>query len=192
MKKNEYSAFAEQAPSTEGLANLSLTAIALYEAEMDVIKAQAQVLRAQERVVELSERILPELMDTLKLKELKLTNGTTLKVDDILQIGSVTKNPDVLKWLEDSGHGSKIKRTVSVSLGKDADKQEKQLLEELTEEGFTDVTSLRWVESQTLKAHVKGVLEAGGELDMELLGVRQFKKAKIAGKAEKSESVFGE
>jgi len=191
MKSNEYEEFADAAPSTEGLASVSALATELYEAELAVAHAELALKNAQAKVQDLSERVLPDLMGELGLKEIKLANGTKLSVEAILQMGSVTKDPAVLEWLEKTGHSSKIKRTVSVSLGKDADEQEKALLAELQEEGFADVSSLRWVESQTLKAHVKALMATGGEVDLEMLKARLFSKAKITGKADKS-SVFGE
>lgn len=194
MKKNtdDYSAFADAAPSTEGLADLSKTALELYEAELEVSRCEANLKAAQKRVADISENVLPGLFEAVGLEEIKLANGTKLKVESVLTIGSVTKKPEVLSWLEETGQGGLIKRTLAVSLGKSEPEREAALIKELAEEGYKDVSALRWVESQTLKAHVKKQLEAGAEVDMDLLGAREFKRAKITGKPQDGSSAFGE
>jgi len=191
-KPDDYAAFADAAPSTEGLADLSKTAIELYEAEMEVSRCEAALKAAQKKVADISENVLPGLFEAVGLEEIKLANGTKLKVESVLTLGSVTKKPEVLKWLEDTGNSGLIKRTLAVALGKDADEAEAALIKELAEEGYTDVSALRWVEAQTLKAHVKKQLEAGAEVNMDLLGAREFKRAKITGKPQDGSSAFGE
>jgi hypothetical protein len=189
---NDYSAFLEGTTNTDGLATLAQVAYDLQVAEQNVIDAEAALKAAKKAVDDLTERVLPSLMEDLQLKELTLKNGTKLKVDDILQLGSVTKKPEVLAWLEESGNGGLIKRTVSVSLGRNADEQEQALLQELASEGYSDISSARWVEAQTLKAHVKKMLDDGASVDLDMLQARQFKKAKITGKPKDGGSAFGD
>lgn len=187
----DYSAFAGAAPTSEALSNLGKAAKNLFDAEAEVLRCQSELKAAQKKVDDLAEHTIPGLMTEANLKEIKLANGTKLEIKDMLTIGSVTKNAEVLAWLEKTGNSGLIKRNVTVVLGKDPER-EKKLLAELKEEGFKDVESLRWVESQTLKAHVKKILEDGGEVNMDLLGVRQFKQAKITGKPQDGSSAFGE
>lgn len=191
-KANDYAAFAADAPSAEGLTDLSKTATSLLEAEQEVTRLEGELKAAQKKVQDISENVLPALFEANNLSELKLANGTKLKVEPVLTLGSVTKKPEVLKWLEESGNGGLIKRTLTVALGKDADEREAALIEELASEGFSDVSPLRWVEAQTLKAHVKKELEAGRSVDMDLLGAREFKRAKITGLPKDGSSAFGE
>lgn len=190
MSQNDYSAFADAAPSTEGLASLSNSAIDLYQAELEVAKAEMALKKAQQKVSDLSERVIPDLMEAVGLKELKLKNGTKLTVEPILTVSPLKANRDrVLEWLEKTGHSSKIKRAVTVSLGKD-EEQTKLLTSTLADQGFKDTTVDKWIEPQTLKAHVKLLLDDGKEVDMEMLGARQFNRAKITGKADSADTVF--
>lgn len=191
MSHPDYSAFAGAVPETADVTSLSAVALQMQEAEQEVEEAERDLKAKKARVQELSERTLPALMESAGISELKLKNGAKLTVKKELQIGSVTKKPEVLAWLERTGHGAKIKRGVSVSLGKD-EERERKLLETLSEEGFKDVEVERWIEAPTLKAHVKVVLEEGGEVDMDLLGARQFDKAKITVSAKGADSAFEE
>lgn len=193
MTEHDYTKFASAAPSGESLADLAKAAIDLYQAELEVSRLEGELKAAQKKVEDISTHVIPDLMDLAGLEELALKNGTKLKVEPILTIGSgAGKNPAVLAWIEETGHSGLIKRSVAVSLGKDADEKELKLLEELKAEGFTDVAAFREVNAQTLKAHVKKLLEAGKEVDMDLLGAREFKRAKITGQPKDGSSAFGE
>lgn len=190
-KPNEYAAFSAAAPSTGDLASLSAQATELYQAELAVVSAEAALKEAQRQVQDLSERVIPGIMEELGLKELTLKNGAKLKVEKVLTVSPLKANRDaVLDWLEETGNGGKIKRSMTVALGKDEERAV-ELTEALAEQGFADVSVEKWVEPQTLKAHVKAVLVAGGEVDMDLLGAREFDRAKITDRP-KGESAFGE
>jgi len=190
---NDYTAFAAAAPSAEALANLSVSAVELYKAQVEVARLEGELKAAQKRVEDIETHTIPDLMDEAGVKELALTNGTKLKVEDILTIGSGKgKDAAVLKWITDSGHSGLIKRFVAVALGQKADEREAELLKDLKEDGFTDVVAVAEINAQTLKAHVKKLLEAGSEVDMDLLGAREFKRAKITGQPKDGSSAFGE
>ena len=193
MSSSDYGRFAEAAPAPEKVASLSAAAQEMYEAEMEVLRCEQQLKDAQARLRDVSEKVLPDMMEDAGMSELVLSNGTRLKVEDKLTVTPLKANrPAVIEWLRTSGHGSKVKRNVIVSLGKDADERERALLAELESEGFRDHRTEEWVEPSTLRAHVKRALEAGEEVDMELLNARLFKRAKITGKPKDGSSAFGE
>lgn len=193
MIKHDYTAFAADAPSPESVSDIASCAIQLYHAELEVTRIEGELRAAKKCVEDISEHVLPDLMDLAGVSEMALTNGTKLKVEPILTLGSgAGKNPEVLKWIEETGHSGLIKRSVSVLLGKDADEKEAALLKELAADGFNDVSALAEVNAQTLKAHIKKLLEAGKEVNMTLLGAREFKRAKITGQPKDGSSAFGE
>lgn len=190
---NDYSAFAAEAPTADALASLSTAAIDLYKAQLEVARLEGELKAAQKKVEDIETHVLPDLMDEAGLKEIALKNGTSLTVEPILTIGSGKgKDAAVLKWLTDTGNSGLIKRIVAVALGQKADEREKALLAELKEEGYTDVVAIAEVNAQTLKAHVRKLLEAGKEVDMDMLGAREFKRAKITGQPKDGSSAFGE
>lgn len=178
---NDYSNFADEAPDEESISNVGKTAIELYEAEVEVLRVQAELKQAQAKVRDISERVLPDLMEEAGLVEIKMTNGGKLKVERKLTCSPLKANrPAVLSWLEITGHGGKIKHAVTVNVGKD-EERERALTAKLAEEGFEDVKVDAWVEPATLRAHVNQCLKDGEEVDMDLLGARQYNKAKITG-----------
>lgn len=193
MSNTDYGRFADAAPAPEKIADLSTAAISMYQAELDVIRCEQALKDAQARLRDISEKVLPDLMEEAGMAELVLANGTKLKVEDQLTVSPLKANrAAVIEWLRRTGHGAKVKRQVLVNLGLNADEREAALLAELDAEGFKDHSTEEWVEPSTLKAHVKKALEAGEEVDMDLLNARVFKKAKITGKPKDGSSAFGE
>ena len=193
MNNTDYGRFADAAPSPEAITDLSTAAVEMYQAELEVLRCEQQLKDAQKALAEISERVLPDLMEEAGMQELVLANGTKLKIEDKLTVSPLKANrPAVIEWLRTTGHSAKVKRNVVVNLGKDADEREAALIAELDAEGFQDHTSQEWVEPSTLRAHVKKALEAGEEVDMDLLNARVFKKAKITGKPKDGSSAFGE
>lgn len=177
----DYSDFTEAAPDAAAISDVGRTANELYEAELEVLRCEAALKKAQAVVRDLAEKTLPDLMEEAGLAEIKLANGGTLKVERKLTVSPLKANrPAVLQWLAETGHAAKIKHAVTVQVGKDAER-EQQLLEQLSASGYNDIDSKAWVEPSTLRAHVKKVLDVGGEVDMDLLGARQYSKAKITG-----------
>jgi len=193
MKDNDYGRFADAAPAPEKIADLSTAAISMYEAELEVLRAEQQLKDAEAKLRDISEKVLPDLMEEAGMAELVLANGTKLKVEDKLTVRPLAANrPLIIEWLCRTGNGGKVKRNVVVSLGEDADEREAALIAELEAEGFKDHSTKEWVEPTTLTAHVKRALEAGEEVDMDMLNARVFKKAKITGKPKDGSSAFGE
>lgn len=178
---NDYSQFAGAAPDATAITNVGKTAMELFEAEVEVLRCEAELKKAQARVRDLSEKTLPDLLDEAGLKSIELANGGKLTVESKLSVSPLKANrARVIQWLEATGHSGKIKRAVHVAVGKDPEKTE-ALVKELAADGFKDVEVEVWVEPSTLTAHVKKCLEAGDELDMDLLGARTYNKAKITG-----------
>lgn len=178
---SDYSNFADKVPDASAIINVGECARDLYRAEQEVHHAEVLLRAAQAKVRDLAERTLPDLMEEAGLAEVKLANGGTLRVERKLTCSPLKANrPRVLAWLEDTGNGGKVKHAITVSVGKDADK-ERELTQRLTAEGFEDIEVRAWVEPATLRAHVNKCLKAGDEVDMDLLGARQYSKAKITG-----------
>jgi hypothetical protein len=190
MNSTDYGRFADAAPTPEKIKDLSAAALALYQAEQYVSDAEQRLKDAKAEARRISEDVLPTLMEEAGMAELVLSNGTKLKVLEHISFEGregrppVTKRPEVLDWLTQTGNSGLIKRGVLVSLGRDADEREATLL--------SDVSAMREVHPSTLKSHVKKLLESGASIPMDLLGIRQFKQARITGKPKDGSSAFGE
>lgn len=124
-----------------------------------------------ERIKDVSTRAIPDLMSSLNLTELRLTDGSKIAVKpDILASVSKERMPAVLAWLHQNNAQSIAKEQLIVS---------PDLSERLAE---ADVPYERTasIHPSTLRAFVKEHLEQGTpDFPRELFGVHEGSKAVI-------------
>jgi len=177
---NEYLDYI-QPPSAGGeLAQLQELATQQARLEAIVAKIENDLSIARENLRDLAERQLPELMDQVGMSELKTDVGLTVKVSETIR-ASITKAkaPYAFEWLRENGHGSLIKRQVSVTFGKGEDEKAEALREELVESHYHPDEKVT-VHASTLSSFVREKLEAGEDLPLDLLGVHRQRIAKLS------------
>ena len=88
------------------------------------------------------------------------------------------KRDEVFGWLRSIGEGDIIKNDVTCSFGKGEDNMAGDVVGMLEERGFYPKTKTH-VHSSTLKAFVKGLVEGGKPVDLELFGAYVNNAAEI-------------
>jgi len=100
-----------------------------------------------------------------------MADGSKVEVKPYLTINVSRKNPtlgEFYEWLEtDGGGGDIIKRTVSVSLGKDSTEDAQRALDALRAAGLEPSEDVAGANA-TIKAHIKVLLEKGIPVPLEL------------------------
>jgi len=143
------------------------------------LEAMQQQLEIQEEAVKkkkneikkISSEIIPTLMSDMGLKELKLHDGSHLKVSTDYKAHISEANKEAaFNWLRDNNLGDIIKNEISVSFGKDEDNKAADYAELARGKGYAPTQKMA-VHSQTLKALVRERAEAGNPLPTELFGV---------------------
>ena len=184
---SDYSEFLKDTPSDDALSKLAGLVAELHLAESDVLRCERTLKDAQVRARDMAEKQIPEHMIEMGLAEFKTIDGVKIELKSSLHVTPKKDDrPAVLAWLEKLGHGNLVKRIVSVAFNRDQEKEASSLLTFLVQEQGFPAKAERKVESSTLKKFVADRLAAGQEVPMELLGVFQYKYAKIVeGKPEK-------
>lgn len=180
MTTPDYSDFQEQ-PGEGQLAELSKLADQQAEAEAEVKRLEADLVKAKERHRTISEQELPALMDQLGMEEFKTRSGFTIKVNEIIR-ASIPKAraEEAFEWLDEHGHASIVKRSFTVSFGRDEERWARKFATDLRRrKRELNVADGKKVESSTLRAFVKNQLEEGVDIPMELFGVYRQRIAKI-------------
>jgi len=176
--EDRYSAFRPSA-SVEDLKTLSDMATSLDLAETTTKKAEEEfdAARAAERF--LRERTIPELMAKCGMKEFRTTSGLVLSVRDIVR-ASIPKAsaPSAVAWLDEHGFSGLVKRTVLLEFTRAEEEKARALALRLRDE-YSNVQETATVHPMTLSAWVRGQLENGTVLPLELFGVTQFQEAKL-------------
>ena len=159
MSKTEnIQSLADQVQRLEGV----LRRIELSENNLKDLKKEHQ---------RISGEVIPTMMSEMGLSELKLQDGSHLKVSTSYRATITEANKEAaFNWLRNNGLGDIIKNEISVSFGRNEDNKAADYAALAAERGFQPTQKLK-VEPMTLKALVRERLEAGKEMPTEIFNV---------------------
>ena len=119
----------------------------------------------------ISGDIIPTMMSEMGLSELKLQDGSHLKVSTSYKAHITEANKEMaFNWLRDNGLGDIIKNEISVSFGRGEDNKAAHYADLAKGQGLSPTQKLK-VEPMTLKALVRERIEAGKEMPTEIFNV---------------------
>jgi hypothetical protein len=127
----------------------------------------------------ISGEVIPTMMSEMGLAELKLQDGSHLKVSTSYRATITEANKEAaFTWLRNNGLGDIIKNEISVSFGRNEDNKAADYAALAQERGYQPTQKLK-VEPMTLKALVRERIEAGKEMPTEIFGVFSENKTTI-------------
>ena len=127
----------------------------------------------------LSGEVIPTMMTEMGLSELKLQDGSHLKVSTSYRATITEANKEAaFNWLRNNGLGDIIKNEISVSFGRNEDNKAASYAELAKGQGFQPTQKMK-VEPMTLKALVRERIEAGKDMPTEIFGVFSENKTTI-------------
>ena len=187
---DQYETDIEEAPeSDEGeLSRIRRLADEMLTRRAAVDAAEAALAKAKAALVEIEESELPSALLAVGMKSFTLANGSSIELK-IEHYGSITqeKSFKVLRWLEEHGHGSLIKRTFTVAFGKGDKALADKLMGILKAEYQTaKISDKQGVHHSTLKAFIREQIaqassagadnwtEGSEEFDLFSIHVRRF------------------
>ena len=119
----------------------------------------------------ISGEVIPTMMSEMGLAELKLQDGSHLKVATSYRATITEANKEAaFNWLRNNGLGDIIKNEISVSFGRNEDNKAADYAALAQERGYQPTQKLK-VEPMTLKALVRERLEAGKTMPTEIFNV---------------------
>lgn len=169
----------ETADGSVSLAQLQILAErqAVIQSRVEDLEKQ---LEAEKKLLrDISEQEIPELMDTVGVTDFKTRSGLRISIDEKIRAAIPKKKlHEALRWLETNGHGSLIKRKVSVAFGKGEESEAERLKSTLVDGQyvFDDAAN---VHPSTLSAFVREKLAEGEEIPLDLLGVFRQRSTKV-------------
>ena len=133
---------------------------------------------AEERLKDLKKKrdhisgeVIPTMMSEMGLAELKLHDGSHLKVSTSYKAHISEANKEMAyNWLRENGLGDIIKNEISVSFGRNEDNKAADYAELAKGQGFQPTQKMK-VEPMTLKALVRERIEAGKPMPAEIFSV---------------------
>ena len=136
---------------------------------IEEIEAKLKNLKKSRDVI--SGDIIPTMMSEMGLAELKLHDGSHLKVSTSYKAHiSEANKEEAYNWLRNNGLGDIIKNEISVSFGKDEDTKAASYVDLAKSQGLEPSRKMK-VEPMTLKALVRERIEAGKEMPTEIFNI---------------------
>ena len=167
MKKTDnIQSLADQVERLEGV----MTTIEKAEENLKLLKKNRD---------HISGEVIPTMMSEMGFAELKLNDGSFLKVSTSYKAHISEANKEAAyNWLRNNGLGDIIKNEISVSFGRNEDNKAADYAALAQERGYQPTQKLK-VEPMTLKALVRERIEAGKEMPTEIFGVFSENKTTI-------------
>ena len=127
----------------------------------------------------ISGDIIPTMMSEMGLAELKLHDGSHLKVSTSYRATITEANKEAaFNWLRENGLGDIIKNEISVTFGRNEDNKAADYAALAQERGYQPTQKVK-VEPMPLKALGRERIEAGKEMPTEIFGVFSENKTTI-------------
>ena len=137
------------------------------------------IKKTKSEIQKVSGDIIPTMMSEMGLAELKLHDGSHLKVSTTYRATITEANKEAaFNWLRNNGLGDIIKNEISVSFGSGEDNKAADYAELAKRSGFQPAQKMK-VEPMTLKALVRERIEAGKDMPTESFGVFAENKTTI-------------
>ena len=146
----------------------------------DEIKIEEEKLsRKKQQADKLSQQVIPEIMDSMKLKTMKLRDGSAIEVKEIYSATiPVDKKEGAFNWLRNNDLGDLIKNEITVSFGRNEDNKASDYANLAESNGYQPVQKLK-VEPMTLKALFRERVEKDLDLPSEHFNLFKGNKTKI-------------
>ena len=150
------------------------------EAMQQQLEIQEDAIKEKKKQIQhISGEVIPTMMSEMGLAELKLHDGSHLKVSTSYKAHISEANKEMAyNWLRENGLGDIIKNEISVSFGRNEDNKAADYAELAKSNGFQPTQKMK-VEPMTLKALVRERIEAGKEMPTEIFGVFSENKTTI-------------
>ena len=183
MNEDLQKMFIEDAPqdveNLTGVNNLSSLVVELQKLE-DEIKLEEEKLKIKkEKADKISNIAIPEIMSALKMKTMKLADGSAIEVKEIYSATiPLNKKEGAFNWLREHGLGDLIKNEVTVSFGRGEDNKAASYADLARGQGLEPTQKLK-VEPMTLKALFRERSENNEELPSEHFNLFKGNKTKI-------------
>jgi len=130
-------------------------------------------------IQKVSGDIIPTMMSEMGLAELKLHDGSHLKVSTTYRASITEANKEMaFNWLRDNGLGDIIKNEILVSFGRNEDNKAADYAALAKGQGFQPTQKMK-VEPMTLKALVRERIEGGKPIPTEIFGIFSENKTTI-------------
>ena len=164
---------------TDNIQSLADQVQTLESLDADIKETENKLKEKKKELERLSGEVIPTMLSEMGLSELRLQDGSSIKVSTSYRAHiSVANKEAAFNWLRKNGLGDIIKNEISVSFGRNEDNKAADYAELAKGQGFQPTQKMK-VEPMTLKALVRERIEANKEMPTEIFGIFSENKTTI-------------
>jgi hypothetical protein len=174
--ESDAQAIAVENNSLSAVAELGRQAILI---EKDIEDLEATLAERKEALRNLTDERIPDALKEIGMVKFEMADGSEIEVKPFYSASIPTdRRGEAYEWLRAHGYDDIIKNIVSVQFGRGEDGAAGELINAIRKQGLLPEQAEK-IESQTLKAWVREMVEKGTEFPTELFGAYTGFKAKI-------------
>lgn len=176
-KMMQEDAMSEALPSNDELSELGELADAQLTLERQIDEAEKYVKKVKEQLQNIQCVAIPNLLDSMGVKEVKLANGMKLTVKEDVKASIRSGHIEqAVAWLEEHNIGDIVKNEFKVKFGRGEDTA---ALSQFCEQHGYNAEQKQSVHPMTMKATVKEQMANGVEFPEELFSIFPDRKSVI-------------
>ena len=169
----------QQVNELEHVRSLSNYVVQLQSLEDEVKTIEENLKKKKEAADKISQQVIPEIMEEMKMKTMKLQDGSGIEIKQIYSATiPVAKREGAYQWLRENDLGDLIKNEITVSFGRGEDNKASNYANLARENGFEPAQKLK-VEPMTLKAVYRDRVDKKLDLPSEHFNLFKGDKTKI-------------
>jgi hypothetical protein len=147
--------------------------------EADIEDLEKTLAEKKEQLRSITDERIPEALREIGMNKFEMIDGSIIEVKPFYSASiPADRRGEAYEWLRAHGYDDIIKNTVSVQFGRGEDDAAGELINVIRKQGLLPDQAEK-IESQTLKAWVREMVEQGTEFPSDLFGAYIGQKAKI-------------
>ena len=154
----------------------------LQDIQQEIDNHKAKIKDLEEREKHFSQVVIPDMMNAMNLKTMKLKDGSEIEVSNKFFASALAaKRPEAYNWLRENGLGNIVKNEITVRFGRDEDNKAQQYATLAKGQGYDPEQKVS-VHAGTLRLTLEDFHSRGGKIPPELFSTFEKNQTNIKNK----------
>jgi len=154
----------------------------LQDIQQEIDNHKAKIKELEEREKHFSQVVIPDMMNAMNLKTMKLKDGSEIEVSNKFFASALAaKRTEAYNWLRENGLGNIVKNEITVRFGRDEDNKAQQYATLAKGQGYDPEQKVS-VHAGTLRVALEDLHSRGGKIPSEYFSTFAGYQTKITNK----------
>ena len=154
----------------------------LQDVQQEIQNYKDRIKDLEDNESYLSEVVIPDMMNAMNLKTMKLKDGSEIEVSNKFFASALApKRAEAYQWLRENGLGNIVKNEITVRFGKDEDNKATQYATLARGQGYEPRQKVA-VHASTLRLVLEERHKKGGQIPEEFFHTFEGAQTKLKGK----------